>query len=73
MAVIEEKSIDVWNLENVPACDEGMKLAAEFMAACLRGVERVGAEQTLTLRGDFHFKYSRFAAHFEGCKKCSEM
>jgi hypothetical protein len=72
MAVIEEKSIDVWNLDNVQACEEGMKLASEFMDACQRGVERVGIEQTLNLRGDFHFQYSRFAAHFEVCKKCSE-
>ena len=72
MTVIEEKSIDVWNLDNVQACDEGIKLASEFMDACLRGVERVGIEQTLNLRGDFHSQYSRFAAHFEGCDKCNE-
>jgi hypothetical protein len=73
MAVTEEKMVDVWNLVNVQACDEGLKLASEFMDACQRGVERVGIEQTLNLRGDFHFQYSRFAAHFESCKKCSEM
>jgi hypothetical protein len=73
MVVDESKATALWNLANVQACDEGMKLASEFMDACQRGVERVGIEQTLNLRGDFHFQYSRFAAHFEGCKKCSEM
>jgi hypothetical protein len=73
MAVtVNEKMFGMWNIENVPACDEGLKLAADFMAACLRGVEQVGLEQTLTLRGDFHFQYSRFAAHYEGCDKCGE-
>ena len=73
MAVIDEKIFGIWNIENVPACDEGMKLAADFMTACLRGVERVGVKQTLTLRGDFHFQYSRFAAHYEGCDECNEV
>jgi hypothetical protein len=28
MAVIEEKTVNIWNLENVQACDEDMKLAS---------------------------------------------
>jgi hypothetical protein len=69
MTVIEEKSIDVWNLEGVQACAEGLKLASEFMDACQRGVERVGTDQTLNLMGDFHFQYSRFAAHLRRGKQ----
>ena len=64
---------DVWNVENVQACDEGKKLTTNFIAACHRGVEMVGIERTLNLREDFHFQYSLFAAHYEHCKKCNEM
>ena len=73
MPVANENMCGIWNIENVQACDQGKKLAADFMAACLRGVEMIALEQTLTLRGDFHFQYSRFAAHYEGCDKCNEV
>jgi hypothetical protein len=68
---VEEKLVDVWSLIDIPACDEGMKLAAIFMAACRQALAKVGVEQTVNLRGDFHFKYSKFAAHYEVCDRCS--
>jgi hypothetical protein len=67
MPVVNEKMVDI------PAWDEGIKLAAIFMFACREALEKVGIEQTVNLKGDFHFQYSKFAAHYEVCVRCSEL
>jgi hypothetical protein len=72
MPVVNDKKVDIWSLIDIPGCAEGTKLASDFMAACRPAIERVGVEQTVILRGDFHFQYSKFAAHYEVCDRCSE-
>ena len=72
MPVVDDKKVDIWSLIDIPGCSEGAKLAGDFMAACRQAIERVGVEQTINLRGDFHFQYSKFAAHYEVCDRCSE-
>jgi hypothetical protein len=71
--ITDEKTFGIRNIENVPACEEGVVLAADFMAACSRAVELVSIEEIFTLRSDFHFKFSKYAAHHEGCDKCNEV
>jgi hypothetical protein len=72
MVVDESKLMALWNLDEIPACDEGVKLASEFLTACSRAVEQVGVVESFSLRSDFHFKFSKYAAHYEGCDKCNE-
>lgn len=71
MPVIEN-ICGICDIENVSACDEGLKLAVDFLQSCRHAIERVGLEQTIMLRADFHFQFSRYAAHYEGCDKCNE-
>ena len=35
----------LWDLENIPACDEGMELAKVFLESCGEGVDRPGSEE----------------------------
>jgi hypothetical protein len=65
--------LSLWKVDQIPACDEGMELAREFLIACVRGVDRISVEDTLALRSDFIFRYSRFALHRETCPKCNEV
>jgi hypothetical protein len=71
MSAIDEIKPDAWSLVDIPPCREGMRLAAIFMSACRHAVERAGVEQTVSLRRNFYFEYGKFAAHYEGCDRCS--
>jgi hypothetical protein len=65
--------LKLWDLEDLAACDEGMELAKAFLTSCGRALECVGHCNTLTLRSDFHFRFSQYVAHRESCDKCNEM
>lgn len=73
MVVDELKLMALWNLDEIPACEEGVKLASEFLTACSRAVEQIGVAETFSLRSDFHFKFSKYAAHCAGCENCNEV
>jgi predicted secreted protein len=49
-----------------------MELARSFLEACSDAVDKVGTAETVTLRADFNFRYSKFAAHYASCPKCGE-
>jgi hypothetical protein len=69
----QEMLAEYWKIEDIPACDEGMELARLFLESCARAVEVVSFADTLTLRADFHFRFSKYAAHRADCEKCNEV
>lgn len=67
-----EALLELWNLEDIPACDEGMELAKSFLVSCGEAVEKADAVDTITLRSQFDFRFNRYAAHRAICPKCNE-
>ncbi|MBB5061415.1 hypothetical protein HDF16_006151 [Granulicella aggregans] len=48
MAMNHKKMLDLWNMDEMPACDEGMKLAEVFVIAAGEVVNRLGIEDRKT-------------------------
>jgi hypothetical protein len=47
MPITHDQLVSLWpNLENIPACDEGMKLAQTFLEAAGECVNRMGIGRT---------------------------
>jgi len=59
-----------WKTDEIAACDVGMELVGSFIESCAKAVELDSYPYTLTLRADFRFGFSEYAAH---CEKCNEV
>jgi hypothetical protein len=66
------KLLSVCKVEDVPACRKGIKLAANFLAACGRAVELIDLEESAALMDDFNTKFSLFSSHHVDCPRCRE-
>jgi hypothetical protein len=60
------------NLENIPACDEGMKLAQTFLEAAGECVNRLGIGRTSGTRSVLLSALNAMEMHGDSCKKCNE-
>jgi hypothetical protein len=61
------------NLDDIPACGEGMALAKSFLEACGDAVVSSDARETDGLRFAFASKWNTFARHRTVCDKCNEV
>jgi hypothetical protein len=61
------------NVEDIPACDEGMALATSFLEACGEAVLSADARETDGLRFRFTSRWNAFVRHRNGCDKCNEV
>jgi hypothetical protein len=57
----------LYALNDIPACDEGMELAEEFMQSCVRAIATVGSTSHLNER------FADYKRHHSGCEKCKEV
>jgi hypothetical protein len=62
----------LWNLEDIPACDEGMKLAQAFLEAACECVNRLGIGRTSGTRAALLSALNAMERHGDGCPKCNE-
>jgi hypothetical protein len=52
MAIKTEQLMSFWDLENMPACDEGMEIALKFLQAASNCVNTLGNGRTSESRND---------------------
>jgi hypothetical protein len=57
----------LYELEDIPACDEGMALTEKFMESCVRAIETVGSTSHLNER------FADYKRNHAGCDKCNEV
>jgi len=59
--------LNLWKLEDVPACDEGMELARAFLNSCVKALETVGSSS------HFNERFEDYKRHHAECEKCNEV
>jgi hypothetical protein len=73
MLTMDPKALlDVWKMDEVPACDDGMKLAQAFLISCGRAVERLGFEEPADRLTEMTAAYMALVEHGDGCDACNE-
>jgi hypothetical protein len=53
MPIDRERLLSLWNLEDIPVCDEGMKLAKTFLDLAFTAVDRLDEADPIALRFAF--------------------
>jgi hypothetical protein len=65
--------LSLWpNLEDIPACNEGMKLARVFLEAAGVCVNTLGRGRTSGTRAALLTSYNWMEAHGNRCEKCNQ-
>ena len=65
--------LTLWNLEDMPGCDEAMERAREFLETAGEIVDTLGLDRTVELREELLSRLSRLMGHRAGCDKCNEV
>ena len=60
----------LWKLEEMPACEEGMRLAQAFLISCGEGVNRLGTEEPSDRITDLTACYMALVEHGEDDHCC---
>jgi len=61
------------NLDAIPACEEGRKLAQTFLEAAGECVNTLGSGRTSSSRAALLTAYNQMVAHGDKCQKCNEV
>jgi hypothetical protein len=64
---------ELWNLEDLPACDEGMELAEAFITRCLEAVNSLDEAEAIPKRNAIIRTHKAFIEHRSSCPKCNEL
>jgi hypothetical protein len=74
MPIETDNLLSLWpNLEDIPACDEGMRLATAFLEAAGECVNRLGTGRTSGTRAALLIALHAMDRHGDGCEKCNEV
>lgn len=63
----------LWELDDIPACEVGMKLAQEFLVAAGEGVNRMGVEEPADRITELTAAYMAMIDHGADCDNCNEV
>jgi hypothetical protein len=58
--------LDLWKTKDIPACDDGMALAHEFLKSCVRSLETVNSSNS-------NARFESYNRHRDSCEKCREV
>jgi hypothetical protein len=72
MPIDRNALLNLWRLEDIPACDEGMQLARSFLISAGEAVSMVDIHDPEHLRMEFNVQYDAFVRHCAECPKCNE-
>jgi hypothetical protein len=64
--------LKLWNPDEIPVCDEGMKLAQAFLVSSGEAVDRLGVEEPADRITELTAAYMALVEHGVECDKCSE-
>jgi hypothetical protein len=70
MSIVSQQLM--WDLENIPACDEGMTLAHKFLDAAGECVNTLGRGRTSGSRAALLSALNAMEMHGDRCGKCNE-
>ena len=74
MPMENDTLLSLWpNLEDIPVCDEGMKLAKAFLEAAGECVNSLGRSRTSSSRADLLWTYNAMVLHSDRCQRCNEV
>jgi hypothetical protein len=65
--------LSLWDIENMPACNQGMELARRFLEAAGECVNTLGRGRTSSSRADLLWTYNAMVNHSDRCDKCNEI
>jgi len=65
--------LKLWDLDDLPACDEGMQLARVFLESAGEGVNRFGREEPADRITEMNAAYMALVEHGADCDKCNEV
>jgi hypothetical protein len=60
----EEILIELWKIEDIPACDDGMILAHAFLKSCVSALQSYDSS-------NFNARFNTFIQHRSDCDKCN--
>jgi hypothetical protein len=72
MHLSREKLFSLWNLEDMPACDTGMRLAEVFLVSCGEAIRRFGEEDPDNRITEITTSYMAMVDHGNVCDDCNE-
>ena len=72
MQINRDKLISLWNLEDIPACDEGTMLAQTFLEASGECLSNQGPGRTSSTRSSLLNAYNAMVKHSDTCEKCND-
>jgi hypothetical protein len=65
--------LNLWKLEDMPACEEGMELARMFLITAGEGVDKLGTEEPADRITEINAAYMAMVNHGIGCDNCKEV
>jgi hypothetical protein len=73
MRLNRDKLLTLWNTEDLPACEGGMKLAEAFLVSCAEAVNRFGEEEPADRITEITASYTAMVEHGDLCDHCKEV
>jgi hypothetical protein len=71
MPIDRNALLALWKMEDMPACEAGMKLAYKFLEVCGEGVNRLGIEEPSDRITEIEDAYTALADHGAQCDDCN--
>ena len=72
MPIDRTQLLSLWKLDELPACDEGMKLAARFLESAGEAVDRLDEANIPAVRNALIRAHKDLIAHRAVCPNCNE-
>ena len=73
MPIDRAQLLSLWKLDELPACAEGMELAARFLERAGEAVDRLDEANIIAARNAMIRAHKDLIAHRAGCPKCNEV
>ena len=73
MPVNNDALLSLWDIQNMPACNQGMELVRRFLEAAGECVNTLGRGRTSSSRADLLWTYNAMVNHSDHCDKCNEI
>jgi hypothetical protein len=72
MRLRREQLLSLWELEDMPACEAGMKFIEGFLTTCGEAVDRFGEEEPADRLTQIEAAYMEMVEHADTCADCKE-
>lgn len=72
MRLRREQLLSLWDVEDMPACEAGMKYIEDFLVSCGEAVDRLGREEPADRVTEVEAAYMAMIEHADVCDDCKE-